>query len=145
MVEELETVTVKRVYLPNNTLGSFYFRDKMLCKSMELRWQGNRKGISCIPEMTYLCTKEPPIPANDPQGRKERPYWHFRIHDVPGRSGILIHLITYVKDLQGCIGTGMEFRDFNKDGVLDMAGSTKALEILVKELPDRFWLKITKK
>jgi hypothetical protein len=39
----------------------------------------------------------------------------------------------------------MEFRDFNKDGVLDMAGSTKALEILVKELPDRFWLKITKK
>lgn len=138
-------VEVVRVYLPGGTLGSLYLDGKLLCKTMELRWQGNRKGISCIPEGSYLTTKEPPIPANDPQGRKERPYWHFRIHDVPGRSGILIHKITYVKDLQGCIGVGQDFRDFNKDGVLDMAGSTLALEKLVKELPDKFTLTIRKK
>lgn len=138
-------IEVKRVYLDTHTLGSLYKDGVLLCKTMELKWQGNRKGISCIPEGEYLTTKEPPIPANDPQGRKERPYWHFRIHDVPNRSGILIHRITYVKDLQGCIGVGMEFKDLNKDGVLDMAGSTLALEKLVKELPDKFTLTITKK
>jgi hypothetical protein len=138
-------VEVVRVYLPGGTLGSLYLDGKLLCKTMELRWQGNRKGISCIPEGEYMATKEPPIPANDPQGRKQRDYWHFRLHDVPGRSGILIHKITYVKDLQGCIGVGQDFRDFNKDGVLDMAGSTLALEKLVKELPDKFTLTIRKK
>ena len=138
-------IEVRRVYLDTHTLGSFYKDGVMLCKSMELKWQGNRKGISCIPEGDYLTTKEPPIPANDPQGRKERPYWHFRIHDVKGRSGILIHKITYVKDLQGCLGVGTDFKDFNKDGVLDMAGSTLALEKLVKELPDKFTLTIKKK
>jgi len=138
-------VEVVRVYLPGATLGSLYLDGKLLCKTMELRWQGNRKGISCIPEGDYLTTKEPPIPANDPSGRKQRDYWHFRIHDVPDRSGILIHKITYVKDLQGCIGVGQDFRDFNKDGVLDMAGSTLALEKLVKELPDKFTLTIRKK
>jgi len=138
-------IEVKRVYLDTHTLGSLYKDGVLLCKTMELKWQGNRKGISCIPEGDYLTTKEPPIPANDTQGRKERPYWHFRIHDVPNRSGILIHKITYVKDLQGCIGVGMDFKDHNKDGVLDMAGSTLALEKLVKELPDKFTLTITKK
>jgi hypothetical protein len=138
-------IEVRRVYLDTHTLGSIYKDGVMLCKSMELKWQGNRKGISCIPEGDYLTTKEPPIPANDPQGRKERPYWHFRIHDVKGRSGILIHKITYVKDLQGCIGVGVDFKDINKDGVLDMAGSTLALEKLVKELPDKFTLTIRKK
>jgi len=138
-------IEVKRVYLPTHTLGSLYKDGVMLCKTMELKWLGNRRGISCIPEGEYETTKEPPIPANDPQGRKERPYWHFRLHNVPGRSGILIHKITYVKDLQGCLGVGQEFKDFNKDGVLDMAGSTLALEKLVKELPDKFYLKISKK
>jgi hypothetical protein len=138
-------IEVRRVYLDTHTLGSLYKDGVMMCKTMELKWQGNRKGISCIPEGDYLTTKEPPIPASDPQGRKERSYWHFRIHDVKGRSGILIHKITYVKDLQGCIGVGVDFKDINKDGVLDMAGSTLALEKLVKELPDKFTLTIRKK
>jgi hypothetical protein len=138
-------IEVRRVYLDTHTLGSLYKDGVMLCKTMELRWLGNRRVISCIPEGDYLTTKEPPIPANDPSGRNQRDYWHFRIHDVKGRSGILIHKITYVKDLQGCIGVGTEFKDFNKDGVLDMAGSTLALEKLVKELPDKFTLTIKKK
>jgi hypothetical protein len=43
-----------------------------------------------------------------------------------------------VKDLKGCLGVGMDFKDWNKDGTLDMADSTKALELLVKTLPDKF-------
>lgn len=138
-------IEIKRVYLPTHTLGSLYQDGEMLCKTMELAWKDNRKSISCIPEGEYQVTKEPPIPPKDPSGRRERPYWHFRIHNVPGRSGILIHKITYVKDLKGCIGVGMDFKDFDKDGILDMAQSTIALEKLVNLLPDKFTLKISKK
>lgn len=136
---------VKRVYLPTETLSSIFYNGEMICKGMELPWKENKRGISCIPEGSYEVTKEPPIQANDPLGRKQRDYWHFRIHDVPGRSGVLIHKITYVKDLQGCIGVGMDFKDFNKDGVPDMADSTKALQKLIDTLPDKFILTITKK
>ena len=141
----MEIVRVERVYLDGVTLGSFYFDGVMVCKSMELPWKDNKRGISCIPEGSYITTKEPPIPANDPQGRKKRDYWHFRLHNVPNRSGVLIHKITYVKDLQGCLGTGFSFKDFNKDGILDMADSTAALEKLVNTLPDKFTLTIRKK
>ena len=138
---------IQRVYLPTATFSSWYVDgvDEVICKIMELPWKGNKRAISCIPEGKYRVTKEKPIPANDPKGRKERPYWHFRIHDVPGRSGILIHKITFVKDLKGCLGTGSAFFDFDKDGVPDMAESTKALEKLVALMPDEFTLTITKK
>ena len=87
----------------------------------------------------------PPIPKGDPLGRKARAYSHFRFPDVPGRSGILIHRITFVKDLRGCIGVGSRFHDFNKDGVPDMAESSSALQWMVDNLPDQFYLNITKK
>lgn len=138
-------VIVERVYLQTETLSSIYFENKYLCKGMELVWKNNQRGVSCIPEGTYLCTKEKPIPKDDPDtlidesgGFKPRDYWHFRLHKVPGRSGVLIHKITYVKDLQGCLGVGMSFKDFNGDNVLDMAESTKALQLLVDTLPDVF-------
>ena len=145
-------VVIERVYLPTETLGSWYINGEMICKTMELPWKENQNNISCIPEDTYLVTKEPPIPKDDPNtpedeslGRKARSYWHFRLHNVPKRKGILVHLITYVSGLLGCIGVGMKFADFNKDGVPDIENSSKALELLVSLLPDTFYLTIRKK
>lgn len=143
---ELETYLLERVYLETETLGSIYDKNAgLVCKTMELPWKDNQNNISCIPEGLYTLTKEPPIPANDPLGRKQRDYWHFRFQSVPKRRGILIHKITYVKDLQGCIGVGSKFTDFNKDGVPDMEGSTAALQLMVDTFPDRFKLRIMKK
>jgi hypothetical protein len=138
-------VIIERVYLPTETLGSLYYKESMLCKTMELPWKNNQRSISCIPEGDYIVTKEPPISANDPSGRKERPYWHFRIHNVPGRSGVLIHKISYVSGLLGCIGVGKEFKDLNNDGVPDIIRSGEALQELVNILPDKFTLTIKKK
>jgi hypothetical protein len=138
--------TLPRVYLPTETLGSIYSPTGSLCvKTMELPWKDNRRSISCIPEGRYLVNKMPPIPQDDPSGRKARAYRHFRLPNVPGRSGILIHRITYVKDLRGCIGVGNRFHDFNKDGVPDMAESSSALEWMADNLPEKFYLNITKK
>jgi len=140
------TITLKRVYLPTETLGSMYDESgKLLCKTMELPWKENRSNISCIPEGTYQVVKQPP--------KEDRPYPYFRFKKVDGRginpankmSTILIHKITYVSGLKGCIGVGTSFADFNKDGVPDMADSTKALEHLHDVLPDEFTLIITKK
>jgi hypothetical protein len=119
-------------------IGSFEIDGNHICHGLELPWKDNAKSISCIPLGTYLLTKEPPIPANDPKGRKERPYWHFRFHNVPNRSGVLIHKITYVSGLKGCVGTGFATKDLNGDGLPDMLRSGDALAELVRLLPDKF-------
>lgn len=151
-IELLPIVPVKRVYLQHETLGSLFFEDQMLCKTMELPWRENRRSVSCIPEGDYITTKEEPIEVDNPEtpvdesgGRKPRNYWHFRLHDVPGRSGVLIHKITYVDDLRGCLGVGMNFKDLNGDDILDMVESTAALHKLVEILPDKFILRIQEK
>jgi len=137
------TVEIIRLKLPTETLGSLFVNGSMICKTMELPWKDNKRGISCFPDGTYRVTKEAPIPENDPRGRKARPYWHFRIHDVPGRSGILIHRISYVSGLKGCVGVGKEHKDLNGDGVPDIIRSSEALQELVDLLPIEFELKVT--
>lgn len=132
---------------------------ELICKTMELPWRNNVRDnpntieneASCIPEGVYIFEKQLP--------KADRPYGYFRARAIPGRSlnkfikdkfgssmsSILIHRITYVKDLLGCIGVGGRFHDFNKDGVPDMADSSSKLEWMYKNLPDVFELEIIKK
>lgn len=127
-----------RVYLPTETLGSIYdAAGNLLCKTMELPWRENKRAISCIPEGTYRVIKQPPKPGRD--------YAYFRLPTVKWRTGILIHRITFVKDLKGCIGVGGMFKDLNGDNVPDMIESSKTLQHLIDTLPDEFYLTITKK
>lgn len=141
--QQLSKYVLERVYLPTETLGSIYDSNRdIICKTMELPWRDNRRSAnsilaSCIPEGTYMVRKEPAKPWRD--------YVHFRLINVPGRDGILIHKITYVKDLLGCIGVGGKHVDLNKDGVPDMVESTKTLEIMASKLPNEFVLEIKKK
>jgi len=146
----MDKFTIERVYLPSETLGSMYDKNRVIiCKTMELPWRDNKSSAdpgmaSCIPEGLYTVRKNPP--------KESRPYGYFRFDYVAGRrlnaenvSHILIHRITYVKDLLGCIGCGGRFHDFNKDGVPDMADSSVKLEWMYKNLPDVFLLEIKKK
>jgi len=139
-------ILLSRVYLPTETLGSMYMPDEtMICKTMELPWLNNKSNVSCIPEGVYQIKKMPPGFG--------RSYEYFRFVKVDGRginlaldmSTILIHRITYVKDLKGCIGVGGRHVDLNKDGVPDIVDSSKKLQWMVDNLPDEFDLRITKK
>lgn len=131
----LPEVIIERVYLPTETLGSLYITPGVVqCKTMELPWRDNQRSISCIPEGVYYVIKQPP--------KDDRPYPYFRFLSVPGRSGILIHRISYVSGLKGCIGVGKEFKDMNNDGVPDMIRSSEALNELIELLPDMFTLVI---
>ncbi len=151
-MEQLITHEVKRVRLPTCSPGSWYTElGELVAKTLELPDRNNQRDnvhtpeneASCINPGTYLVTKEEPIPANDPLGRKERPYGHFRLHDVPGRQGILVHRITYVKDLLGCLGIGSRFVDLNADGIPDVVESGKKLQWMYENFPEKFYLKIS--
>jgi hypothetical protein len=134
----MEELSLKRVYLETETLGSIYDIDgELICKTMELPWRNNNRNVSCIPEGTYKVILQPP--------KESRPYPYFRVLDVPNRSGILLHRITYVEDLRGCIGVGSRFHDFNGDGVPDMAQSSVKLTWMTENLPEEFLLTISEK
>lgn len=147
----MEKFTIERVYLPTETLGSWYDHKRIIiCKTMELAWRDNKSSAdsslaSCVPEGLYHVVKQPPKPSRD--------YGYFRFKYVPGRrvdpvtnmSHILVHRITFVKDLLGCVGCGGRFVDLNNDGVPDIADSTKKLEWMYVNLPNEFLLEIKKK
>lgn len=132
---------ILRTYEPKQTLGTFTY-GAYACKTLELAWLDNLQQKSCIPEGIYPVTKE-----------KHAKYGIcFRLHNVPGRAGVLIHYGNYAGSLNpntgrpdslGCILPGKQHIDLNKDKIKDITESKKVMEFLYSLLPDRFDLEIT--
>lgn len=124
-------IEVKRVYLPKETLSSFYLYDGDTIifngKGLEPRDANNKKGISCILEDTYDAWVELSSPKHD--------YPHIRLEDKHGRESVLWHGGNFYTDSEACYLPGSEFGDRNKDGVLDVLNSRKTLEKLLAMLP----------
>lgn len=98
------------------------------CFSLELP-DKNNDGIadnevreSCIPDGEYEMTLE-----DHPKFG-----WCYRLHNVPGRSGVLMHSGTNFTHTLGCILPGTDQKDLNKDGELDNTASKAALAKLVE-------------
>ena len=131
---------LSRRYVEKETRGCFYVfqgdRSILNVKTLELPWKGNAKNVSCIPEGKYQ-VKKITRPNGDPA---------FHIQDVPGRSQVLIHIGNFAAgikvDTQGCILPGLSFVDINSDGILDIANSTKAMDMLLTTLSEEFELHI---
>lgn len=77
----------------------------------------NERRQSCIPEGTYKCTRE----------NHKKFGWCYRLHDVPGRDGVLIHSGTNYTHTLGCILPALNQKDLNDDGLLDNVSSRAAL------------------
>lgn len=129
-------VEIQRVYLPDRVLGSLYINGKFVVKTLERPWLNNKRGISCIPEGEYDVIKQPPKP--------DRPYSYFRLPNVAGRSGILIHRGIKPDHSKGCILVGMRFVHAGNDA-WNLENSTDALNLLMSQLPDKFRMNITRK
>lgn len=96
-----------------------------LCRTLELPWENNASGISCIPAGSYRMAY-----VHSPRyGRKM-----WRVLDVPKRSGILIHAANFVRQLRGCIAPGLGLADIDKDGKLDATQSGPAMEAVLRAL-----------
>lgn len=132
----MKAILIRSDKTDKQTLGFFkaYDGSKEVfeCNTLELPDKGNQPSISCIPVGEYCVTKH-----NSPsQGDC------FKIHDVPGREHILIHVANYVRQLRGCIAPGLNFVDIDGDGELDVTTSRKTLQRMLNVLPDEFTLKI---
>ena len=89
---------VRLLNLPSQTLGVLTALNLPPLMTLELPWRNNEDNISCVPQGRYCCTLE-----------KHRVFGDtIRVHDVPDRSGILIHAGNYTKDTQGCILVGKQ-------------------------------------
>lgn len=102
------------------TLGQFDCED-VTVYSLELPDLNNKVRESCIPCGIYTVTKE----------KHKKFGWCYRVHNVTGRSGILIHSGTTYKHTLGCILPAMDHRDIDGDGYLDNVSSRKALDLLL--------------
>lgn len=113
--------TLTRTYRgSDNTLGQLDFGDQSIF-TLELPWVNNQVGVSCIPDGIYPVTKH----VSPKFGRC---YW---IHNVIGRSEILIHPANYTRQLRGCIATGTEQGYLDQDDEIDNIHSKNALKLLL--------------
>jgi hypothetical protein len=102
------------------------------CVTLELPYFNNAQNISCISTGLYSAT----ILHHPKFG------YCAKVHDVVGRSGIFMHTGNYHADIQGCVLVGETFADINKDGLIDVFGSVKAMRILVHILNPTFLIEI---
>lgn len=114
------TLTRHRM-LSTVTLGRFTIGGKLLCCTLELPWKKNARATSCIPEGTYSM-----MWSYSPAFRRNT----WRLIDVPGRDGILIHAANYTRQLKGCIAPCLDHGDIDKDGIIDGVSSGKALDLV---------------
>lgn len=143
---------LERVYLKDRTLGSIISsQGGLIAKMLERPWLNNARGKSCIPEGEYLVTWSGPVLKDDPStdvdesgGRIYRPYEHFIVHGVPGRSGILIHAGTDVHHSEGCLLTGSRF--VNENSQTPTLGESRVkLAWMTANMPKRWRLLIEAK
>jgi hypothetical protein len=150
---KLPQYLLNRVYLEDRTLGSLVdARGGLIAKTLELPWKDNQRKISCIPEGEYLVTLSGPVLNDNPDtaldesgGRIPRHYSHYIVHDVPGRSGILIHRGYNPSWSQGCILVSGRFSNVDSDQPTLEKDSGKKLQWMVENLPKQFRLLIDKK
>jgi hypothetical protein len=112
------------------TLGTLWLDNEFLCYTLEDPDNNNAKGISCIPEGTYL--------VNPHNGTKYKNVWILR--DVPNREAILIHQGNTINDTRGCILVGRKVGVIK--GLPAVLESRLALDDLRNKLPKSFHLTI---
>jgi hypothetical protein len=80
------------------TLGRLLIDDEHELFTIERPWLNNAPFKSCIPQGAYQCDRYSSTKYPDT----------FEVCGVPERSKILIHVANYPRNVQGCIGLGME-------------------------------------
>lgn len=124
---------IRFVDTKEGVFGALLYNNKPVCVTLEDSWLNNKNNISCIPEGAYQVVKH--------FGQKYKDVW--RLENVKGRSGILIHWGNTDFDTEGCILVGEKFGTlYGKPAILHSMAAIRALR---KVLPDQFLLNIENK
>ena len=133
----MNVILTRVVFEPEQILGHLSVLDEckqiFQCRTLELPWRDNAKGLSCIPPGCY-----PLVYEWSP--RFEMMLWE--IYDVPGRSECKFHTANYVRQLNGCIALGDLHTDLNGDGQRDIRNSRATVERFNETLAHRPYLTV---
>ncbi|MDD7888006.1 DUF5675 family protein [Flavivirga sp. 57AJ16] len=113
-------LVLHRAYFEEGTNGALFYSGKLLCHTIELPWNDNKRNISCIPEGVYEI---------EPRFSKRFKH-HLILKDAKDRSFILFHPANdALKELQGCIAPVTYLSGIGK-GVYSKNAMQKLLALL---------------
>lgn len=97
---DVKYLILRKWYTDNSTEGELYRNGQFVCYTLELSVRKmNKSGRVAIPVGIY-----PLRITFSNRFQRDMP----EICDVPGRSGIRIHVANYPGDVEGCVGVGKE-------------------------------------
>lgn len=131
----MELILKRVLFTDDGVIGVLINGNRPVCLTLEEEWKDNVKGLSCIPEGSYLCNR-----ITRPSGQVT-----YQVMDVPGRSAILIHPGNTEKDVEGCILVGKEYGEVETtdddsgkvERQLAVLRSKEAFEVFMKLLDGR--------
>lgn len=94
------------------------------CKTLELPWLKNEKGVSCVPVGEYELEWT--------KSRKFGATWEIK--DVMGRDSIRIHAGNYTREILGCVLVGRDHSDIDNDGKIDVTESANTLKAMERAM-----------
>lgn len=117
-------LTLYRLYEEDGTIGAIVdSTGNRICYTMENPWRNNQAWVSCIPVGDYRVE----YLKRSASGKYHDCYY---VTEVPGRSGILIHLGNKEEDTFGCILPGERTGYLGKDtAVLNSKGAMARLHM----------------
>lgn len=128
MMEEIDMIRIRdngvltmgRWNIYENTSNLIRDREPVFdCVTIEPSWILNEPFISCIPTGRFHIET---VKDHDTFGNC------LLIHEVPGRTGIFVHLMNYFKQTEGCIGVGRRFKYINEDNQIDVTLSKVTMD-----------------
>lgn len=93
----LEITVVRTSENVNSTTGELFVDGQFIAQTLELPWQNNQSYVSAIPTGRYAAH----LRYDKPDG------WRLQLDDVPGRSGVQLHIGNYPSQIAGCVLVGL--------------------------------------
>lgn len=128
-------LTIKRVYLPNCSIGTMYYNGTDIMHTVEKPYLSNKQFISCVPPGLYKLEKF----HSDSHPNSFIIFNHDlgvgKFEGDSHRYGCLIHVANFPWEVEGCIGPGLEIHP-EKWGV---AQSRAAMDLLNKLIITNDW------
>ena len=130
------TVRLTRLYHDEyQTRGIIHYKNHAW-RTLELPWCSNAQNESCIPPAPGEDVALYPLHHREAHESGSNDYPHFQVHDVEGRSLILVERGNLYTQTRGCIFVGKRWIDINRDGIPDVADSGTALREMRDVIPE---------